>query len=315
MRSKATAENRRDAVVRRSLQNRFRSTEVEDLYRELLKQTLTRMMFIDEEVWDIGQSYCGWESADGVRSWLLRQVRTYLGRRGLRLVRTGGDAELRRTGRDWPSTAETMVGVNRLDNVQECIEQLLAEHIPGDLIETGVWRGGCSIFMRAVLAARKDPTRAVWVADSFQGLSRPDHEAYPDELETDLSVFDFLAVSLEQVQDNFRRYGLLDERVRFLPGWFKDTLPTAPIEQLALIRLDGDYYESTITALTHLYPKLSREGFVIVDDYSIPACAKAVADFRAEMGEASEIHPIDFDAVYWRKSCDAPEPGASGRTS
>jgi O-methyltransferase len=282
--------------------NRFQSTEVEDLYLELLKQALTRMMFIDEEVWDVGQSGRAWESANGVRPWLQRQVRTYLGRRGLRLVRTGGDAELRRTGRDWPATAETMVGLSRLDSVQECIEQVLGEGIPGDLIETGVWRGGCSIFMRAVLAARRDPNRTVWVADSFQGLAAPDLEAYSDELATDLSAFDVLAVPLDQVQKNFRRYGLLDERVRFLPGWFKDTLPTAPIEQLALIRLDGDYYESTITALTHLYPKLSRGGFVIVDDYSIPACAKAVADFRARTGEASAIHSIDLDATYWRKS-------------
>ena len=142
-----------------------------------------------------------------------------------------------------------MVGLARLDNVQSCIDRILAEGVPGDLIETGVWRGGCSIFMRAVLAARYVGDRTVWLADSFEGLARPDAERYPKEFEVDLSTFDELAVGVEVVKANFERYGLLDEQVRFLAGWFADTLPDAPVTTLALIRLDGDYYESTMTAL------------------------------------------------------------------
>jgi len=72
-----------------------------------------------------------------------------------------------------------------------------------------------------------------------------------------------LAVSLERVQDNFRRYGLLDRQVRFLKGWFRDTLPAAPIERLAILRLDGDLYESTIQALGALHGKVSAGGVVM----------------------------------------------------
>jgi O-methyltransferase len=281
--------------------SRSTSLTIEDRYLDLLKQTLTRMLFIDEEVWDIGQPYQGWMPTSGARAWTQSRIRALLARRGLRLVRTGGDRALRRSGRDWPLTAETMIGVSRLDSVQECIERVLAENIEGDLIETGAWRGGCSIFMRAVLLARGDTKRTVWVADSFEGLAPPDYDAHPNELEIDLSVFDLLAVSLDEVKSNFSRYNLLDGQVRFLPGWFRNTLPDAPVDKLALLRLDGDYYESTMTALTHLYPKLSSGGFIIVDDYIIPACGKAVSEFRASVGDESEIVHIDVDAVYWRK--------------
>jgi hypothetical protein len=114
---------------------------------------------------------------------------------------------------------------------------------------------------------------------------------------------DALVVSLDEVQANFARYGLLDEQVRFLPGWFRDTLATAPIERLAVLRLDGDMYESTIVALRALYPRLSRGGFVIVDDYALDRCRQAVNDFRAEEGIEDRIVPIDGTGVYWR--CDS----------
>jgi O-methyltransferase len=94
---------------------------------------------------------------------------------------------------------------------------------------------------------------------------------------------------------------LLDDRVRFLPGWFKDTLPDAPIDRLALLRLDGDLYESTIQALEALYPRLSPGGFCIIDDYIIKACRQAVADYRAKHGVSAEIIHIDGAGVFWRK--------------
>jgi predicted O-methyltransferase YrrM len=85
----------------------------------------------------------------------------------------------------------------------------------------------------------------------------------------------FLAVSREDVERNFAKYGLLDDRVVFLQGWFKDTLPSAPIGKIALLRLDGDMYESTMDALQNLYPKLSPGGYCIIDDFFGP-CRLAV---------------------------------------
>lgn len=184
--------------------------------------------------------------------------------------------EARHEGRYWPAFAHTMIGEKRLDNIQYCIEQVLKDDVEGDLIETGVWRGGACIFMRAVLAAYGINNRRVFVADSFAGLPKPNERMYPEDKGDTHHQYDFLAISREEVESNFRRYGLLDDQVVFLEGWFKDTLPVAPIEKLSILRLDGDMYESTMDALTALYPRLSEGGFCIVDDYSLKSCRDAV---------------------------------------
>lgn len=205
-------------------------------------------------------------------------------------------------GRDWPATAHTMIGLKRLDNLQHCVETCLQQRIPGDLLEAGVWRGGAAIFMRAVLQVYDEQERCVWVADSFEGLPPPNPEKYPHDAGSVLHRYPQLAISLEQVRSNFMRYGLLDHQVRFLQGWFRDTLPCAPVQQLAVLRLDGDMYESTMDALTNLYPALSVGGFLIVDDYGdIAACRQAVHDYRQAHGIRDEIVPIDWTGAYWRR--------------
>jgi hypothetical protein len=111
-----------------------------------------------------------------------------------------------------------------------------------------------------------------------------------------------LAISLDEVRTNFERYGLLDEQVRFLQGWFKDTLPAAPIARIALLRLDGDMYESTMDALRALYAKVSVGGIVIVDDYgAVAACKQAINDFRAEHRIDAPIIDIDGIGAWWTK--------------
>lgn len=212
------------------------------------------------------------------------------------------DRLTREEGRDWPVTAHTMIGLKRLDNLQSCIEDVIANRVPGDLIETGVWRGGASIFMRAVLKAHDVEDRRVWVADSFEGMPPPDPEKYPQDARFEHFANE-LAVSLEQVKHNFERYGLLDAQVRFLKGWFRDTLPVVPIEDLAIVRLDGDWYESTMDGLVNLYPKLSVGGYLIIDDYGcVPACRQAVHDYRGAHGITEEITSIDWTGVYWQRT-------------
>jgi O-methyltransferase len=195
-----------------------------------------------------------------------------------------------------------MVGHLRLANVRSCIERVIEDGVPGDLLEAGVWRGGVGIYMCAVLAARGDTERLVWLADSFRGLPKPDVDRYPADEGDRHWTMDELAIPVEQVKANFERFGLLDERVRFLEGWFSDTLPTAPVERLAVLRLDGDMYESTMDTLVPLEPKVSSGGFVIVDDYgAVPACKQAVDDYRAEHGITAPIERIDWTGAYWRK--------------
>lgn len=213
------------------------------------------------------------------------------------------DPIARDLGRIWPPSpmAHSMIGRKRLDNIQHCLTAVLADGVQGDLIETGVWRGGATIFMRGCLLAFCDEGRTVWVADSFEGLPppSPDHLADAGDIHHTIPE---LAVSLEQVKNNFERYGLLDGRVRFLKGWFKDTLPTAPVSSLSIMRLDGDMYGSTMDALDALYSKLSPGGFVIIDDYCLPPCRQAVADFRDARGIRDEIVDIDETGAYWRKA-------------
>ncbi len=212
------------------------------------------------------------------------------------------DSTEKHLGQVWPSRAHTMIGLPRLNNLQYCIEQALKDDIPGDLIETGVWRGGAVIFMRGVLEAYGVRDRQVWVADSFCGLPRADYDRYPKETRLEFNRCSQLEVSEEEVRRNFSRYGLLDDQVRFLPGWFKDTLPSAPITKLSVMRLDGDMYESTICALQSLYDRLCKGGFVIIDDYNaVESCNEAVHDFRSDRGIHSPLQRIEGAGAFWRK--------------
>jgi O-methyltransferase len=256
-----------------------------DLYLELLKRTLTRV--VDE-----------YEHRP-VKRW--GRVQRALASRGVQLTRREPiDLRARELGLDWPEQGESMIGLRRLDQLHGALRDIIDRDVPGDLVETGVWRGGATIFMRAALEAYGDTSRTVWACDSFEGLPRP---TLPQD-EGDLHwTYPELAVSVEQVQQNFSRYGLRDDRVRFLKGWFSDTLPDAPIKQIAILRLDGDMYESTMDALKPLYPKLSVGGYCIVDDYGyVKGCKQASDEYRATHGIADPIVDIDGMGAYWIKT-------------
>jgi O-methyltransferase len=209
------------------------------------------------------------------------------------------DPDRRHVGGDWPSIGKTMIGTVRMRNLRQACESALVNNIPGDFIETGVWRGGACIYMRAILDVYRDPLRRVYVADSFRGLPPPNPETYIADAGDLHHTRAELAVSRQEVEENFRQFGLLDERVIFLEGWFKDTLQQAQIEQLSVLRLDGDMYESTIQSLDALYHKVSRGGSVIIDDYFLGPCARAVNEYRARHDVTSPLLPIDGRAVWW----------------
>jgi hypothetical protein len=206
--------------------------------------------------------------------------------------------------------AVSMLPLARLHNLQACIADVIRQGVPGDLIEAGVWRGGATIFMRAALKAYGISDRMVWVADSFEGLPKPDAERFPLEARIHKgpiiqSGFRNFAAGLDEVKGNFAAYGLLDERVRFLKGWFKDTLATAPIEAIAVMRLDGDFYESTMDGLRGLYDRLSIGGYAIIDDYGEDAwtyCRKAVDEFRAARAIADPMIAVDSKCYYWQRT-------------
>lgn len=214
----------------------------------------------------------------------------------------GYQNEFREYGWDWPSKAPSMIGAKRMNNVRNECERVIKADVPGDFMETGVWRGGACIMMCAVLKAYQVADRRVIAADSFAGLPPPS-EGIAADAGSYLHTYKDFAVPLEEVKAAFARYGLLDEQVVFLEGLFRDTLPTAPIEALALLRLDGDMYESTMDGLIHLYHKLSSGGTLIVDDYYLfEAHRKAVDEFRAAHRITDPIIQIDNYGGYWIKS-------------
>jgi hypothetical protein len=192
----------------------------------------------------------------------------------------------------------------QLENTQSCVELVLADDIPGDLIETGVWQGGQTILMRGILRAYGVRDRVVYVADSFQGLPEADLDDAPDDALA-LGVLDGIGrfrVTADHVRENFSRYGLLDKQVVFLEGWFQHTLPNASFGCFSVIRLDGDFYDSTRIAIEQLYPRLSSGGFVIVDDYGCPfGCKRAIDEYREQHKIVAPLFRVTSQQVFWRK--------------
>ena len=233
----------------------------------------------------------------------------------------GFELQSRIVGEDMPGNAMSMIGLKRMDNLQECIQTVLDKNIPGDLVETGACKGGACIFMRAVLKANSETRRRVFACDTFHPTDPPPSYLVkilvgvlvhlvasvpsrswqrsvcktvqkldqnfpaidePSDAMIDLAISIMKSVlflehpprvekGLQWVKSNFARFGLLDEQVLFLQGWFNDTLPKAPITNIAVLRLDGDTFESTIDALDVCYPKLSAGGDPHPSPSSLPA--------------------------------------------
>ena len=206
-------------------------------------------------------------------------------------------------GQYWPKRAHTMIGWKRLTNIETCFDEIVKNKIPGDLIETGVWRGGATILMAGLNKAYKE-NRKVYVADSFEGLPPPDYKKYSGEKGGDAENYHKVhafAVSLEEVKKNFQRYDLLDDNVIFVKGFFEHSLKNADIGQLAMLRLDGDMYSSTMQALEALYDKVSVGGYILIDDFCLAGCRRAIADFRQSRNITSEIKTVDWTGRYWVK--------------
>jgi hypothetical protein len=200
--------------------------------------------------------------------------------------------------------SHTMIGLDGLDNLERCAHRVFADGVPGDFLEAGVCHGGASIFLRALQVAYGEDDRVTWLADSFEGVPPPTHPVDRDhDLDLTEARLPWMAAGIDAVRDNFDTYDLLSDGVRFLPGLFADTLPQAPVERLAILRVDGDLYSSTRETLDAMYDRVSDGGYVIVDDYGcLEPCRLAVDGFVAERGLDIELNQVDWTRVCWRKS-------------
>jgi O-methyltransferase len=197
---------------------------------------------------------------------------------------------------DVPARPVTLLTKSQLDLIEHAVVAVEDHGVPGDFIEAGVWRGGVIILMRALIDAYQIADRRVFAADSFAGIPKNIHATNdPVDMWNDRWI-----ASLEEVQWNIARFGVLDDRILFLPGFFSDSLKHLARERFALIRLDSDSYDSVETSLDYLYPLVSKGGIVIIDDWHLPGCKMAVTDYRSRHGIADEVKVYEGNA-YWTK--------------
>lgn len=266
-----------------------------NMYLSLLKSAITASLY-PESAWKL----VGDDRRNGLSGFVKTLCVRTLSRWNFAIVKQKRfDMAHRSIGEDWPMFGFSMIGHRRLDNVELCLRSVVNERIDGDFVECGVWRGGASIFAKGVLNILGDDKRAVWLADSFEGMPE---QKDSDKIDLDLAGVSYLAVSQEEVAENFKRFDLLDGRVKFLKGWFSDTLARSDIERIAVLRLDGDLYSSTMDAISALYDKVSYGGYIIVDDYgNWQSCKKAIHDFLDSRHLAPTLTKIDNCGVFWRK--------------
>lgn len=208
----------------------------------------------------------------------------------------------RRVGDEcWPVEADTMIGIFRMINIYYLLNEVIIRNIPGDFVETGVWKGGACVLANAVLRERGQLHRRVHAFDSFEGLPVP-YAEFDVRINDTHHTHDELAVSLEEVYEVFLRYNLLTDNVVFRKGWFSDTMQNIDdIESVSILRLDGDMYSSTMEVLDAMYDKVSKGGFIIVDDWMLPGCRQACQDFFNKRDLKVQLIKIDKNSVFWEK--------------
>lgn len=272
-----------------------------DLYLNLLKSSLMNIIYLDVQValCEALAFNAAGEEADYARIANFYRERPRIFEK-IKTRRLGGSWLFYTPIERMTAYHHTSIGKARLDNIEFCIRSVLADGVKGDLLEAGAWRGGASIFMRGCLSAFEVTDRLVWVCDSFEG-----NPVLPDQPGLPLTAY-HPPVDLEAVKRNFALYDLLDDQVRFLEGWFDQTLPKAPIGSLALLRLDAQQYESATCVLDTLYDRLSPGGYLVVHDYHIvESSRRAIDDFRARRAVADPIEELDGVSVFWRKTGSA----------
>ena len=258
---------------------------LKEAYLALLIKTLTASVYVES----------GWNRFYNHKSMIVKFVIWFFDKFNISLVkRNSFNFSYRNEGTDWPMFGFTMTGIKRMTFLKNAIINVIEKKIPGDLFEAGVWRGGSSILMKAVLDLYDDDRRVI-LADSFEGMPKP--KGILDGF--DLSDNKYLAVSLDEVKANFDKFELLDEKIVFIKGWFCDSLPLINKTSISILRLDGDLYSSTMDVLVNLYDLVSVGGYIIIDDYhSWPQCKKAVHDFFYSRHIDISLIDIDQDSAY-----------------
>jgi O-methyltransferase len=203
-------------------------------------------------------------------------------------------------GEDTPYLGLTSIGAKRLGNIEQLIAQCMKYHVAGGFVEAGGWRGGASIYARAIFRAYElGKTRPVILCDAFGTFLPQNYSHHPREQQ----LTSYHQADDIEVANYFKQYNLLDHHVYFAKGLFNDTMPIVAdrMEKIAILRIDTSIYQSTMDVLYHLYAKVSTGGFVIIDDWEGYDTKEAVSHFFQVHGISPNILPIDHHSVYWKK--------------
>jgi hypothetical protein len=201
---------------------------------------------------------------------------------------------------------KTMTSIERMYALYQATCHIADRGIPGDFVECGVWRGGSVMLIALTLLARGCTGRPIWLYDTFSGMTapsahdiqemsgRPASDILAERERSDSDPFWGIAAR-SGVERNLQGTGYPADQFRIIEGDVRETIPSQTPSAIALLRLDTDWYETTRHELEHLYPRISRGGIVIVDDYGYwRGSRKATDDYFGAMHDAPLLHRIDF---------------------
>ncbi|MFT3908924.1 MAG: TylF/MycF/NovP-related O-methyltransferase [Ferruginibacter sp.] len=200
----------------------------------------------------------------------------------------------------------SMAGVERMFSLYTAVNYILSNNIKGDFVECGVWRGGSAMMIAKVLLSHNITDRKIFLYDTFEGMTAPTTEDVSttgvdattmleqNKFSKDSRVWCY--ADLNDVQKNMRSTGFSQEKIVYVKGKVEETIPgNMPNENIALLRLDTDWYESTKHELIHLFPKLQIKGVLIIDDYGHwEGCKKAVDEYFEEHKINMLLNRVDY---------------------
>lgn len=209
----------------------------------------------------------------------------------------------------------SLVGVGGLEVTYKTVNDVCKRNIPGDMVELGVARGGCAALMANVVFDKTvcgQLQRKLWLFDSYEGLPDPTDMDFNSELGNGtgdhvrpLPKGSCLGQLDEVKHLMFNKNDFPKDEIEFVKGWFENTVPVTKkeIQEIAVLRIDGDWYESTKCCLENLYDKVSPDGYIIVDDYqSCYGCRRAVDEFLQVRGLNPHIKFDGRGGCYFEKA-------------
>lgn len=196
----------------------------------------------------------------------------------------------------------SMCDIKEVDQMEHLVKDVIRRRVKGSIVETGSWRCGLMKYAKAMLSTYDDSNRHIYMFDTFDHFPRPTQNQKDQAIHP---IVEFLFENmqpLDQIKASFKELDLLDSNVHFIQGLFEDTIPKTDVGKIAILRLDSDYYESTMLVLKHYYKNIVPGGWLVCDDYNNPflGAQAAIVDFRAAHNITSPIIDLHGGSVYWQ---------------